>query len=1205
MEPQPRESDDLQPQDLSSTCSHAAMDLTRKGEECLLKTSSVDAIRVVKPSSWYPGSGGSKGLPFPNTDPEHRLQPGDQIQPDNAFSNTTVTLSYVSRSHVFSTHDTLSQHSTLYGVPSISKFSTLDGYLQQVDRPLGLVPQSEMFDSVSPAAPVVVESVAAVPLMQHTHEINGSRMATSGGVEKHKPQQRGNSKENCIFQVTDNNRGLQNGRSDNWPNSAICIDSSPELLTTDLEEKEQRSADTEVLFLISRTEEPVILQDSRSPRDLCSTSREYISSLQDPVSPSATSLDNADLFILPQASCSLSAVNSFADKTADTHWDDLASRGPQLSGLSGEGTVQGTQANSDNTSRSDISKDYQQPIHNTKAVSEPVVDLTEDESIVPQVVENKPKESVTSNQNGKAKAEQRTFERKKLPPRSGRGTRLEAIVMNINPNWYKVSTKKPKVSKTQIQPLTNSQNQTQSSPSEAAVSQTQTQSSPSEAAFSQTQTQSSPSEAAFSQTQTQSSPSEAAVSRTQTQSSPSEAAVSRTQTQSSPSEAAVSRTQTPSSPSEAAVSQTQTQSSPSEAAVSRTQTQSSPSEAAVSRSQTQSCPSEASVSRTQTPSSPSEASVSRTPTPSSPSEASVSRTPTPSSPSEASVSRTQTWSSPSEASVSRTQTRSSPSEAVVSRTQTRSSPSEAAVSQTQTRSSPSEAVVSRTQTRSSPSEAAVSQTQTRSSPSEAAVSRTQTQSSPSEAAVSPNQQISSASSSEGETKVKPAKGKAVVASTKCSIDSINIHIDSGRESTSESEHAVFFKYPDSSTSPKASSPSFLPDKHIENEYELRGSSSEVDVVSLLPPSKVSERSPGKQKAKNTSCKAAFPITKTTKVTPAPKKKRKKPRPCQSSIFSPQEPEIKLKYINYKEEKRDVRGETFSPFIHVERKSASTSPANCTVINYPEEEKPRQKGQRQMQAAGSASGSFIPGAIPSTSCLQLGRVSTHSKYCNTLVCCLCGGSANALDLGDLHGPYYPEGYRPSSKAPASTPGLKEEEEEDFSDSDSSCSLRGRGRKYARPPGVPWPHKPGPRLNQEGLLGRWTSDSAPSGSPPAKRARTQAGVGVTSGAVAALEDWYSPPVVPLEQCEYWLHEDCCIWAAGVFLVKGRVYGLEEAVKVAQETMCLRCHKTGATLGCFLKGCPNKYHYRCCLQSGKSPLQSPWKGWRETCLLSVMGG
>ncbi len=33
-----------------------------------------------------------------------------------------------------------------------------------------------------------------------------------------------------------------------------------------------------------------------------------------------------------------------------------------------------------------------------------------------------------------------------------------------------------------------------------------------------------------------------------------------------------------------------------------------------------------------------------------------------------------------------------------------------------------------------------------------------------------------------------------------------------------------------------------------------------------------------------------------------------------------------------------------------------------------------------------------------------------------------------------------------------------------------------------------------------------------------------------------------------------------------------------------MCSACRDPGATLGCFFKGCPNKYHYRCALESGE---------------------
>lgn len=41
---------------------------------------------------------------------------------------------------------------------------------------------------------------------------------------------------------------------------------------------------------------------------------------------------------------------------------------------------------------------------------------------------------------------------------------------------------------------------------------------------------------------------------------------------------------------------------------------------------------------------------------------------------------------------------------------------------------------------------------------------------------------------------------------------------------------------------------------------------------------------------------------------------------------------------------------------------------------------------------------------------------------------------------------------------------------------------------------------------------------------------------------------------EAGERWVHEDCSIWSAGVFLVKGRLYGLEEAVRLTQETVSL---------------------------------------------------
>ncbi|XP_057682163.1 retinoic acid-induced protein 1 [Corythoichthys intestinalis] len=307
----------------------------------------------------------------------------------------------------------------------------------------------------------------------------------------------------------------------------------------------------------------------------------------------------------------------------------------------------------------------------------------------------------------------------------------------------------------------------------------------------------------------------------------------------------------------------------------------------------------------------------------------------------------------------------------------------------------------------------------------------------------------------------------------------------------------------------------------------------------------------------------------TKVAPTPKKRRKKHKPKPfSSIFAPKEPEIKLKYIHYREERKDFRYDNFSPFIRVHRKRSSTS--LCSVVNYPEEGKtPQNRAQRELT---DNSGNFISETVPSSSCLHLGRRSTQGQHRDSLVCCLCGLSANAMDLGDLHGPYYPAGYKPSTKESACSPTLKGDTDCD-SDS-SSCSDAGRRRKRAFVPSS-WSHKPANQRWQKSypLSRHRTADNT--GSPAAKRACSE--MWNTDG-----EDWYSPPVLPLDSCEYWLHEDCGIWSAGVFLVKGRIYGLVESVKVAQEMMCSACSAPGATLGCFFKGCPSKYHYRCALEA-----------------------
>ncbi|XP_076008193.1 uncharacterized protein LOC143002125 [Genypterus blacodes] len=894
MERPPGSFDDLQPQDLSTSSIPTVMDLTRRGEDCVLNSASLEALRMVKSPGWYPNSGsGVTGLPLSETgSSDILLQPGDQVQPDDAFSHTTVTLSYVSRSHVFSAHDSLSQHSPLYSVPSISKFSVHppcdsekgledsgyalnQQYLEQVDGPMDLATQTDLYQS---DAEVGQENNALVSRPQQPHEFNGGLNSSDSDVNKPLLGDQGHG----LSQDAGGGVVLENGRGDSCSGSAVCAMSSPESLSP----------------VLSGEQEPVSVPDSR----------QYVSPLEEPLSPSATSLDHGeDVFLLPQASSSPSGDNSAFEVVLDDPAEEESTQ-PSVPPPRLESSNKNTRA-----------------AHKRKAVLEPLIDLT-GEDLVSPVSEKKQsrKKTVNPHMNGNVKALQRTLKVKKLPARSGRGTRLEAIVMNINSSRYKVS----------------------------------------------------------------------GCIRTGDRTNASKAAGS------------VTKLSSPKKKNNNVLS-----GGKNKGKVKAVKKKKQKAAASVRRGKANSINTDTCKDST------SDCEI-------------VNNSKIPDS------------------------------------------------------------------SASSPQCAEGEE---------------------------PKEQPEDASDSGPPLHTSPKKSPRVKSKTKPTPESGS---ECAERTTTE---------PDLITQPEPS-------------LEIQ-----VERISPPPPSPPPKKSRGKAKAKAGG--KTSPASKKKKAAGQPSKRRRRKRlnhSQPSSMFSPKEPEIKLRYVNYKEEKREPRSDSFSPFVHVERKDPS--PSLCTVINYSEQASAQQK-KGQLPAQGHA-GAFMSAVVPSTSCLQLGRASMHSQHRRPLVCCLCGLAANAMDLGDLHGPYYPEGYRPSAKTPASASGLKEGED-DYSDSDSSsCSV-----KRAVPP-PKWPPGPG---SQPDL----------SRSPTAKRARLD-------GASTSAEDWYSAPSVPMEPCEHWLHEDCCVWSAGVFLVKGKVYGLEEAVKAAQETTCSSCHRPGATLGCFFKGCPNKYHYRCALES-----------------------
>ncbi|XP_061088386.1 transcription factor 20 isoform X2 [Conger conger] len=924
MEPPPSgQSGALHPQDHSLCSLTTVFDLTRKGEESLLKTNAMETLHVVKGPSWYSiNPVTSKGLVFPENDSDHTPRPSEQIQPDDAFSDTTVTLSYVNRSHVFSSRDSLSQLHPLCGVSSISRklschsssFETdpvlteagrgdlcmevSQDSLSHATRPVGLASESSLLETEE--EPQLFESVTGTHLVQQAVEVNGKQAASPWGMDNIELGHRDSSKKCMSSQEKDKDGCVQNG-----------VGGSPWILRSHEEKSSgslntgpgvQKKCDSEVLLLISRTDDPIFLQDSQGPRHfLCSSlNGDYVSPLEDPLSPSTTSMDDMeDVFILPQTLNSPSGENSFTDEAANATRENPVNGGPSsdlsVTESSLTSVVGASSLPSDCSDDDDDDDVIEIPISRNEintvpsAVPKPYVESPKMGDGVPDCKESvsvmEEKVRTPDLLNGNAQEDGSRFERKKLPPRSGRGMRLEAIVQNITPSRYKVtssahSTKKHCSPKTQ----TNETHQANVGPGI----------------------------------------------------------------------------------------------------------------------------------------------------------------------------------------------------------------------------------------------------------------------------------FKSVGSQNHKEKIYSPEKQPTVKTSSLQEDTGNIYPDhcSNKKSTSGSEHASISKPQHGSTSPKPSKPR---DSNVKGTEKGPSCSSPAKCSQrALPVPKVCQKSPTKQLRASASGKSTCTAKKTHKA----KRKQRKCNARQSCMFSPKEPEIKLKYVNYKEERRD-KSEGFSPFVRLEVKEHST----CTVINYPEEENVRLK-KGQQQAGGSG---FVPGAIPSTSCLQLGRLSTESKRQSSLVCCLCGQSANSLDLGDLHGPYYPDSFKPALKAHPSLQGLKGEE--DDSDSDSLSSVLGGKRAHAA---GSLPQRPRHRLERAALLGacrKWGSDSDGSQSPLAKKPRAE----------SAPDDWYSPPVVPLDTGEYWLHEDCGVWSAGVFLVKGKLYGLEEAVRLAKETVCSICHSVGATLGCLFKGCPNKYHYACAVQSG----------------------
>ncbi|XP_069053195.1 transcription factor 20 isoform X2 [Lepisosteus oculatus] len=373
-----------------------------------------------------------------------------------------------------------------------------------------------------------------------------------------------------------------------------------------------------------------------------------------------------------------------------------------------------------------------------------------------------------------------------------------------------------------------------------------------------------------------------------------------------------------------------------------------------------------------------------------------------------------------------------------------------------------------------------------------------------------------------------------------------------------------------------------------------------------------------------------------------------------------------------------RKPVFSPYIHVER-GVQELGAVCTIVNAEEEDQRRRPGgggalgpaggalaalssqsqgaqlhylpharrererereqpaetREKPRAKPSASDSALQSsptgkALPSSGYVLPGPPVTESGVVGLLLCCLCRKWANYKNLGDLYGPYYPPDY--AARLPKNPPPLRQGQGPPRAGGvsarggpgwEGSSVGEGEGAEVKLEDGS-GAAPPAPDTEEGGEVAGGAPGSADdtqrAAAPPPHAPAAAAAVGnrehrkLTShprfkrrhrsseelgkmgqppapaqphGPPSAPEPEPLPlplPELPLDPEELWVHEACIAWASGVFLVNGRLYGLQEALEGAREASCSHCEDPGSTLGCYSKGCTLRYHYLCAVETAR---------------------
>ncbi|XP_037946420.1 uncharacterized protein CG5098 isoform X2 [Teleopsis dalmanni] len=244
----------------------------------------------------------------------------------------------------------------------------------------------------------------------------------------------------------------------------------------------------------------------------------------------------------------------------------------------------------------------------------------------------------------------------------------------------------------------------------------------------------------------------------------------------------------------------------------------------------------------------------------------------------------------------------------------------------------------------------------------------------------------------------------------------------------------------------------------------------------------------------------------------------------------------------------------SPYILVKKDG------NVSVINAPIAEDVSEKNVK-IKKAYVHDRRNLRGLHSSTLSNKYDAVTTDSTW----ICVFCKRGPHKMGLGDLFGPYLIstecEEYKMAVKAPDSF-----DIDADFiSKRRRSDMVQSNARNLPVVPATTQPTT-ATRVGANKKKKKHSNETNATDLPQC------------SNAIMQQQTFLGMCKVSENSYEVWVHENCTIWAPGVFLVGARVLGLDAAVWNSTRYACILCTKPGAIICCLQRDCKAAAHVPC---------------------------